>query len=44
MSAGPEKDIFVIICRLYGLWQVEEQGAYFLKCEFRMHLTKLNAV
>ncbi len=33
MPSGPEKEVFVVICRLYGLWQVEEQGAYFLKCE-----------
>jgi len=31
MPVGPERDTFVITCRLYGLWQVEEQGAYFLK-------------
>lgn len=31
--AGPERDVLVKLCKLYGLWQVEEQGAAFLKCE-----------
>lgn len=31
---GPEKQLLSDICRLYGLWQIEEQGASFLKCEF----------
>lgn len=33
MDAGDERTVLVTICRLYGLWQIEEQGAYFLKCE-----------
>ncbi|KAJ9110296.1 hypothetical protein QFC19_001699 [Naganishia cerealis] len=28
---GPEKQVLTDICRLYGLWQIEEQGASFLK-------------
>ena len=32
---GPEKQLLTDICRLYGLWQIEEQGASFLKCESR---------
>jgi hypothetical protein len=31
--AGPEQDVLVLCARLYGLWQVEEQGGSFLKCE-----------
>lgn len=30
---GPEKQVLTDICRLYGLWQIEEQGASFLKCK-----------
>lgn len=29
---GPERDVLELCCRLYGLWQIEEQGAFFLKC------------
>lgn len=32
---GPEKQVLTDICRLYGLWQIEEQGASFLKCKYR---------
>ena len=32
-EAGPERDVLVLCARLYGLWQVEEQGAWFLKCK-----------
>ncbi|GHJ85108.1 hypothetical protein NliqN6_1510 [Naganishia liquefaciens] len=28
---GSEKQLLTDICRLYGLWQIEEQGASFLK-------------
>jgi hypothetical protein len=31
-ATGPEKDVLVLNAKLYGLWQVEEQGAWFLKC------------
>ncbi|KAG7528732.1 hypothetical protein FFLO_05958 [Filobasidium floriforme] len=30
-ATGPEKDVLVLNAKLYGLWQVEEQGAWFLK-------------
>jgi hypothetical protein len=33
-EGGPEKQLLSDICRLYGLWQIEEQGASFLKCTF----------
>lgn len=29
-----EKKVLVLCARLYGLWQVEEQGAWFLKCGY----------
>jgi hypothetical protein len=32
-ATGPEKDVLVLNAKLYGLWQVEEQGAWFLKCQ-----------
>jgi acyl-CoA oxidase len=33
MEEGEERKVFEIVCRLYGLWQIEEQQGYFLKCE-----------
>ena len=33
MPATPESDMLKTVCRLYGLWQIEEQQGYFLKCE-----------
>lgn len=32
MESGPERDVMEEVCRLYGLWQIEEQQGYFLKC------------
>jgi acyl-CoA oxidase len=32
MPDGPEKDVLDKVCRLYGLWQIEEQQGYFLRC------------
>ncbi len=28
-----ETSLLRTVCRLYGLWQIEEQQGYFLKCE-----------
>jgi acyl-CoA oxidase len=35
MPAGPEKKVLESVCRLYGLWQIEELQGHFLKCECR---------
>ncbi len=32
VEEGEEKKILEVVCRLYGLWQIEEQQGYFLKC------------
>lgn len=34
MPQGAERDVMEKVCRLYGLWQVEEQQGNLLKCEF----------
>lgn len=34
MEEGPETEVLRTVCRLYGLWQVEELQGYFLKCEY----------
>lgn len=31
--AGPERDVLLMICKLYGLHQIEEQAGAFLKCQ-----------
>lgn len=33
MPQGEERKVLEGVCRLYGLWQIEEQQGYFLKCE-----------
>jgi len=33
MPQGEERKVLESVCRLYGLWQIEEQQGYFLKCE-----------
>jgi acyl-CoA oxidase len=33
MEQSPETEILTKVCKLYGLWQVEEHQGYFLKCE-----------
>lgn len=34
MEEGQETAVLKKVCALYGLWQVEEQQGYFLKCEW----------
>jgi acyl-CoA oxidase len=33
MPQGEERKLLEKVCRLYGLWQIEEQQGYFLKCK-----------
>lgn len=33
MEDSEETRLLHSVCRLYGLWQIEEQQGYFLKCE-----------
>lgn len=34
MDKSAETEILLTVCKLYGLWQVEELQAYFLKCKY----------
>lgn len=38
MVDGPEKDILITICQLYGLHQIELESGQFLKCESHTEL------
>lgn len=39
--SGPEQDVLLMICRLYGLHQIEEQAGAFLKCASFHHNSPL---
>ena len=43
MPAGPEKKVLESVCRLYGLWQIEELQGHFLKCEFSIAIRTIEA-
>ena len=32
LDTSAEREVLERVCRLYGLWQIEEQQGYFLKC------------
>ena len=35
MEDCAETKLLATVCRLYGLWQIEEQQGFFLKCRFK---------
>lgn len=43
MEDSDETKVLRTVCRLYGLWQIEEQQGYFLKCASMLSLEAAEA-